>query len=52
MDNITLLGIVITVVWLIVIGYYFYTSRQQKGIIEEVDELRSLVEAREQVDDS
>jgi hypothetical protein len=52
MDNLTLLGIIITVVWLVVIGYYFYTSRQQSRIIEDVDELRALLDAREQADDS
>jgi hypothetical protein len=52
LDNLTLLGIIITVLWLVVIGYYFYTSRQQSGIIEDVDELRALLDATEQADES
>ena len=52
LDNLTLLGIIITVVWLVVIGYYFYTSRQQSGIIEDIDELRALLDASEQADES
>lgn len=51
LDNLTLLGIVITVVWLAIIGYYFYVSRKQTEIIEEVDELRNTLQALEQAEE-
>ncbi len=52
MDNLTLLGIIITIVWLAVFGYYFYTSRQQSEIIGDIDELQALLETRERTDES
>ncbi|HUS94120.1 MAG TPA: CcmD family protein [Patescibacteria group bacterium] len=52
MDNLTLLGIVITVVWLGVFGYYFYTSRQQSEIFGDIDELQAILETRERSDES
>ena len=52
MDNLTLLGILITVVWLLVFGYYFYVSRQQREIIDDVDELKGLLESREHGEES
>ncbi len=43
MDNLTLVAILIIVLWLAAIGYYFYTSRQQDNISDELDELREML---------
>jgi len=42
-DNLTLLALFIMVLWLAAIGYYFYTSRQQDTISQEIDDLRELL---------
>jgi len=42
-DNLTLLALFIIVMWLAAIGFYFYTSRQQNTISEEIDELRTML---------
>lgn len=44
LSNITLLGVAIILIWLAALGYYFYTSRQQTEIINEIDELRTELE--------
>ena len=44
LDNLTLLAIVIIVVWAATLVFYFYTSRQQKDIREELEEVRALLE--------
>jgi len=33
------------VLWLAAIGYYFYTSRQQNEISEEIDQLREMLDS-------
>ena len=48
MDNIALLGIFILFLWLVAIGYYFYTSRQQNTIEHELDELRDMLGSDEE----
>ena len=48
MNNIALLGIFILVLWLVAIGYYFYTSRQQNEIEHELDELRDMLGSEEE----
>jgi preprotein translocase subunit YajC len=47
MDNLTLIAIVIIVVWLFALGFYFYISRQQKDIVEDMDELRESLDESE-----
>ena len=43
LDNLTLLALIIIAVWAVTFIFYFYTSRQQKEIREELDALRSLL---------
>ncbi|MFN2223948.1 MAG: hypothetical protein PVH65_11690 [Chloroflexota bacterium] len=43
MDNLTLIALILIVLWLVAIGYYFYTSRQQNSISHEIDELREML---------
>jgi hypothetical protein len=43
LDNLTLIALFLIVLWLAVIGYYFYTSRQQSAISHEMDELREML---------
>ena len=49
MSNITLLGIFIIFIWLAAIAYYFYVSRQQGEIIDEIDELREELDKLDRV---
>ncbi len=44
MDNLTLLAIFITLLWFAVLAYYFYVSRQQRDIAEEIEELRDMLD--------
>lgn len=44
LDNLTLLALLIIGVWVLTFVLYFYTSRQQKEIREELDALRALLE--------
>ncbi len=44
MNNLALLGIGIMLMWLIALGFYFYTSRQQKEISKEMDGVRDLLD--------
>ena len=51
MGNLTILAIIIILFWLAAIGYYFYVSRRQDELSEEIDELReALDESGEQTD--
>jgi hypothetical protein len=43
LSNLTLVALFIIVLWLAAIGYYLYTSRQQSGISQEIEELRDLL---------
>ena len=43
MDNLALLAIFILFLWLVAIGYYFFTSRQQRTIARELDDLREML---------
>ncbi len=47
MSNITLLSILIIFIWLAAIAYYFYVSRQQSEIIDEIDDLREELDRLE-----
>jgi hypothetical protein len=44
LDNLTLLAVLIIAVWAATLAYYFYTSRQQKDIREELEAVRELLE--------
>jgi preprotein translocase subunit YajC len=44
LDNLTLLAAIIILFWLGAIAYFFYTSRQQREIQEELDALRQMLE--------
>ena len=44
LDNLTLLAVIIIVVWMAALAFYFYTSRQQKEIREELEAVRALLE--------
>lgn len=47
MNNLALLGSGIVLLWIIALGFYFYTSRQQKSISEEIENVRELLEESE-----
>lgn len=48
MDNVIILAVVIIVMWLAVMGFYFYTSRQSRKLEEEINELRSILDEGEE----
>ena len=48
MESLLILAIVIIVFWLGAIAYYFYISRQQVELFNEIDELRDVVEVTEE----
>jgi uncharacterized membrane protein YphA (DoxX/SURF4 family) len=46
-ENLTLVIIIITVLWLGAYAYYLYTSRQQKNIADEVEQLEKRLDEAE-----
>ena len=44
MDIFILVAVFIIVLWLIAMGYYFYTVRQQAGLVENIDEIRTKLD--------
>ena len=40
MDNFVLIAAIISVLWIATIAFYIYTVRQQRDIVENIDELR------------
>lgn len=50
LENLTLLAVVIIVFWLGALAYYFYTSRQQTEIREDLDDLREKLDQLESKD--
>ena len=44
MDNFVLVAVFIIVLWLFAIGFYFYTVRQQKDIVESIDGIREKLD--------
>jgi hypothetical protein len=48
LNEIAWLGIFILFLWLVAIGYYFYTSRQQNTLEHELDELRDMLGSDEE----
>jgi len=47
MDIFILIAVFIIVLWLIAMGYYFYTVRQQDGLVESIDEIRKKLDEEE-----
>lgn len=50
LENLTLLAIIIIVFWLGALGYYFYTSRQQSDIQDDLTSLRAKLDEFEKND--
>lgn len=44
LDNLNLLAILIIALWAAAIAYYFYTSRQQKEIRKDLEQLRAMLD--------
>ncbi|MGD2049220.1 MAG: hypothetical protein PVH03_06980 [Chloroflexota bacterium] len=44
MNNLTLIGLLIILLWLVAYGYYLYVSRKQRDISAEIDELRDKLD--------
>lgn len=43
-DNLTLLIVIISLFWLGAFGFYLYTSRQQKDIADELEQLQNRLD--------
>ena len=43
MDNLALIAVIIILMWLAAIGYYFYLSRQQRDLADEIKKLRDML---------
>lgn len=50
-ENLTVLAVIIILFWLGAIGYYLYTSRQQKDIQDDLTTLRAKLDELEAKDD-
>ncbi|MDX1615960.1 MAG: hypothetical protein R3300_16725 [Candidatus Promineifilaceae bacterium] len=48
LENLTLLAGLIIGLWIVAVGYYFYVSRKQKELSEEIDELREMLDDKSQ----
>ena len=48
LSNLTVLAIIIIAVWLATMAYYYYASRQQREIQEELDALRAQLQEMEE----
>lgn len=51
LDNLTILAVVIIVFWLGALAFYFYTSRQQRSIRDDLDALRGRLEELDEKQD-
>lgn len=51
LENLTYLAIIITIFWLGAIGFYFYTSRQQSEIQDDLASLRAKLDELENKSD-
>jgi hypothetical protein len=49
-ENLTLVIVLIAVLWLGAYGYYLYTSRQQKDIIDDLERLNKKLDETEKQD--
>jgi DNA-binding GntR family transcriptional regulator len=47
LNNLALIGILIIVLWIAAAAYYLYTSRQQKELTSEIEEIREILEKSE-----
>jgi hypothetical protein len=39
-----LVAVIVSVLWIAAIAFYFYTVRQQRDIVEDIDELREKLD--------
>ena len=44
LNNLALLGIIIIVLWIVAAAYYLITSRQQKELASEIEEIREILD--------
>ncbi len=44
LDNLMNVGIIISIMWMGLIAFYVYTSRQQKGIQEDIEALEAMLD--------
>lgn len=51
LENLTLLAIIIIIFWLGALTFYFYTSRQQHDIQNDLDALRAKLDELDQTSD-
>lgn len=49
-ENLVTLVIIILILWVGAFGYYLYTSRQQREIVDQVEKLREKLNASEEKD--
>ena len=49
-ENLTLVIILITILWLGAYGFYLYTSRQQKDIVDDLERLNKKLDEAEKHD--
>jgi preprotein translocase subunit YajC len=47
-DNLIVVAIIVIVLWLGAMGYYFYVSRQQSELKEEIDKLREELDSTDE----
>jgi len=50
LDNLTVLAVIIIIFWVGALAYYFYTSRQQREIRNDLDALRKKLDETEEQD--
>jgi hypothetical protein len=48
-ENLTVVAVVIIAMWLLAIGLYLYSSRQNKNISQEIDAVSNLLDEAEDV---
>lgn len=49
-ENLTLVVVLIAVLWLGAYGFYLYTSRQQKDIVDDLERLNKKLDEAEKHD--
>ncbi len=49
-ENLTLVIILISILWLGAYGFYLYTSRQQKDIVDDLERLNKKLDEAEKQD--
>lgn len=47
LDNLVLVAVVIIILWLGAMAFYFYISRQQRDLAEEIEKLRDQLDEME-----